>query len=367
MTLLTFLSFIISFIFGLIAIPNIVIISKRKRLFDTYNTRKVHSTPIPRLGGLAFMPSIAFATCIVMALRSVLRFKIPHAYINPLSIELPFLIAGAFLIFLIGLADDLIGVDYKKKFILQFVCALFIICSGLYLDSLYGLFGLHTIPAPIGIFLTVLIILAIINSFNLIDGVDGLCSGLSIIALSALTLWFWYNELFTYAFIGASTVGIVTAFFIFNVSPLRKKIFMGDGGSLILGYFIAFLGMKFITLNVCSSNFDTFSAPVLLLSMIFVPTFDCIRVFFDRIKSKKSPFYPDKTHIHHYFLKMGYSHLQSTGLILAIALTVIIINFALSEININFLLLIDILFGYIFLNFIPKRIIKKQNKHITDN
>lgn len=364
MTIFIILTFIISLMVGIITIPNIIIISKRKRLFDEITSRKVHLQPVPRLGGLSFMPAIMFSFCVAIALRHILGYEIISDLKNSLLIELALFAAGLIAIFFVGLADDLIGVGYKRKFLVQILAAILTVGSNVYLKNLHGIFGIYEIPAWIGILLTMVIIIGIVNAFNLIDGVDGLCSGLSSISLSCLIAWFWYYGYYAYAMLGMSVMGTLIVFFLYNVNGKKRKIFMGDGGSLTLGYLIAFLGFKFICLNT-SLQFPTSSiSPVLFLSIVFIPVFDCLRVFSQRISQGKSPFYPDKTHIHHMILKLGYTHLQSTGIIMSSAILIIVINFSLDFLNINILLILDILIGLIFLNFLPKYIIRKQGKNI---
>lgn len=360
MILLLLFTFCVSFTIGMITIPNIIIISKRKRLFDTVNDRKAHSNPVPRLGGISFLPSIIFSFCITIGVQKLANYDITAIFQSNIWKEFSFFISGLILIFMTGLADDLVGVSYKRKFLMQIVVASLVTIGGIYIKNFHGLFGLYEIPVFAGVLLTIFIIVGIINAFNLIDGVDGLCSGLSIIAIAYLSGWFMYYKIFTYAILGVSTMGILIAFFTFNVSPLRKKIFMGDCGSLILGYIIAFMGFKFVDLNDTNVVFNTPSVLIMFLSIVFVPVFDCIRVFAQRIANHKSPFYPDKTHIHHMFLKLGYTHLQSTGLIMIMALIIIIINSLLQNIDINILFIIDILLGLIFLNLLPKYAIRRK-------
>lgn len=362
MTILVVITFLVSIVLGAVTIPNIIIISKRKRLFDGIDARKVHTTLVPRLGGVSFMPSIIFSFCIVMGLRSVFGYDVVPVYQYEILKEFSFVAAGLILIFLSGIADDLIGVGYKKKFIVQILAALLIIASDIYIKNLYGIFGLYEISAYVGIPLTIFLIVGIVNAFNLIDGMDGLCSGLSIISLSSLILWFWYYDLYTYAMLGASALGTLIVFFFFNVSTIRKKIFMGDCGSLILGYVISFLGLKYIDLSSTVSAVPTTCAPLIFLSIVFIPVFDTLRVFAQRLLAHKSPFNPDKTHIHHLFLALGYTHLQSTGLILICAFLVIIMNILLSNFNVHIMLIADILFGMVFLNLLPKKVASKRRK-----
>ena len=228
------------------------------------------------------------------------------------------------------------------------------------IHNLHGLFGVWEIPNVLGVFITVLVTVGLVNAYNLIDGVDGLCSGLGAIALTILSGWFFYNNISVYAMLGAGMLGTLVVFFLYNVRGLRLKIFMGDGGSLMLGYTIAFLGLKFYNFNFNPDFFNTPNVPVLALSVVFIPVFDTVRVFTERILRGKSPFYPDKTHVHHLFLKIGYTHLQSTGLILIVAMLFVIFNFLFQDMNINILFFADIILGLVFLNWLPKQVIRRK-------
>lgn len=361
MTVYILLTLVISAAIGWLTIPNIIIISKRKRLFDAPNDRKVHTQAIPRLGGISFLPGVMFSFCSVLGLRFLLRDDLSGEFSHQFFMEFLFFTAGLISLFFVGLADDLVGIGYKNKFIIQLAAAFLLISSDIYLSNFFGLFGVYELPKVLGIIITLIIVVGVVNSFNLIDGVDGLCSGLGSIAILTLSGWFWYNGIYVYAMLGMSMVGVLVVFYFYNVRGLRLKIFMGDGGSLMLGYMVAYLGLKFTDINVFPYAYSTPNAPILVMSIIFIPVFDTIRVFCERIMRGKSPFYPDKTHIHHLFLKLEYTHLQSTGMILIIAIAFIVINFALQNININILFVLDVLLGLIFLNWVPKYFIKKRS------
>ncbi|MEG1648528.1 MAG: MraY family glycosyltransferase [Rikenellaceae bacterium] len=354
-------TFILSTIIGLLTIPSIVIISKKKRLFDTPNSRKVHTNDVSRLGGVSFLPAIFFSLCAMIGIRNITGNDISPLYQLSFNTEFMFFTAGVMLLFFTGLADDLIGVGYKNKFVVQIISAFFLSISSLYIDNIGGLFGLHAISDVGGIIFTTLAIVLIVNAYNLIDGVDGLCSGLTLIAVSTFTIWFWINGLYAYAMIGCAVLGCVTVFFFYNVTGRRMKVFMGDAGSLVLGFVICYLGLKFIDMNE-NNMYGMSNGLVVTLSIVFIPVFDTFRVFTERIAAGHSPFHPDKTHIHHYLLALGFTHFQSTSIILIAAVVVMAANFIFANINITILFLSDILFGLVFLCFIPKYFVKRQIK-----
>lgn len=364
MAVFILLSLVISLFIGWITIPNIIIISKRKRLFDSINARKVHSGAIPRLGGISFLPAVIVAFCLSLGIRTITGHDIDITYKDEFYLEILFFFAGLISLFFVGLADDLVGVGYKNKFLIQIFATIMLILAGLNIISLDGLFGIYDMPSAISVALTILVVVGAINAYNLIDGVDGLCSGLGAIALCVLSGWFYYHELYVYAMLGTSLLGCVAVFFLYNVKGKRLKVFMGDSGSLMLGYIISFLGLKFISLNAGIGEYvyNTPNPEIMVLSVIFIPVFDTVRVFTERIMRGKSPFYPDKTHIHHLFLGMGFTHMQSTGIILIMAIAFIMFNFTMQmyTISTTLLFVLNVMLGMIFLNLLPKYLIKKR-------
>ena len=180
--------FLLSILLATVIIPRILFISYKKRLFDVPDSRKVHKTPIPRLGGLSFLPVILIALCSVTGIRYYTYHPVDMLWASDLFIQYLFLIVGLTLLYLVGVADDLVGVGYRYKFVIQILAALLFPLSGLWINDLGGLLGLHEIPAYIGMPLTVFLTVYITNAINLIDGIDGLASGLSCIALGLLII-----------------------------------------------------------------------------------------------------------------------------------------------------------------------------------
>lgn len=303
-------AFVSAVILGRIIIPNILIISLRKRLFDVPDERKVHKRPIPRLGGVTFFPVILFSLCVFTAVRLMTGHGPADTSTTDLVCEFLFLTGGLTLLYIVGIADDLIGVRYRKKFLVQIISAAMFPLSGLYINNFYGLFGIYLIPAEVGIPLTMLLVVFITNAINLIDGIDGLASGLSMVALLVFGVLFVHFHMWSYAMLAFVTVGVIIPFFSYNVfgsADLGRKIFMGDTGSLTLGYILSFFVIKY-----CMYEPDMLltmkTSPVLVsFSVLMVPCLDVIRVVLRRARNKRSLFMPDKTHIHHKFLAMGFS------------------------------------------------------------
>ena len=326
------LAFVISVFVARLIIPRILIISLRKKLFDIPDARKIHKRAIPRLGGVSFFPTILFSCCLVLAFRSLTGYNISDLQVSYVLPECLFLICGMTLLYLTGIADDLIGVRYRQKFVVQILCACFLPISGLWINDLYGLFGVHVISAWVGIPFTVLTIVFITNAVNLIDGIDGLASGLSSVALLVFGVLFIEKGLWMYSIIAFSTFGVLVPFFYYNVFgsvDRARKIFMGDTGSLTLGYILSFLAVKYSQNNLVVTSY-TEGAFVIAFSTLIVPSFDVIRVVMLRIRNGKSPFEADKNHIHHKFLAMGFTPRKAL-------ITILLISCSFSAVNIFFM------------------------------
>lgn len=311
------IAFAISVCIARLIIPRILLISFRKKLFDIPDERKVHKRAIPRLGGVSFFPTILLSCCSVLTLRSLMGYGISAlsaAYILP---EFLVLVCGMVLLYLTGIADDLVGVRYRQKFTIQLICACLFPLAGLWINDFYGLFGIEMLPDWFGIPFTIFTIVFITNAINLIDGIDGLASGLSSVALLVFGFLFIEKGLWIYSMLAFSTFGVLVPFFYYNVfgsAEHARKIFMGDTGSLTLGYILSFLAIKYSQ----STDWipETQGALVIAFSTLIVPAFDVIRVVIVRVYNGKNPFEPDKNHIHHQFLAMGFTSRKAMLLIL---------------------------------------------------
>ena len=303
------LAFVISVCIALFVIPRILLISLRKRLFDIPDKRKIHTCAIPRLGGVSFFPTILFSCCLVLAFRTITGYYISDLHATCFLLECLFLVCGLTLLYLTGITDDLIGVRYRQKFVIQILCACFFSIAELWINDLYGLLGIYAIPNWIGIPFTILTIVFITNAINLIDGIDGLASGLSSVALLVFGLLFIEKGLWMYSMLAFSTLGVLVPFFYYNVfgnAERARKIFMGDTGSLTLGYTLSFLAIKYSQHNADIMPY-TEGAFIIAFSTMIIPAFDVVRVVLVRIREGHSPFEPDKNHIHHKLLAIGLS------------------------------------------------------------
>ena len=209
--------------------------------------------------------------------------------------------------------DDLKDLSAKYKFVIQLALAVLIALSGIRITSFDGLFGIYGLPLTAQYTFTVLAIVGITNAFNLIDGIDGLAGGLGFMSLITLGLFLTMSGDINTALIAFALAGGFLAFLYFNFNPAR--IFMGDTGSLMLGFVVAVLAIRLLQVNIASVHPVLSNAPVFILGIVLIPVFDTLRVFAVRIWRGKSPFEADKTHIHHLLTNKGYSHAFAAKLI----------------------------------------------------
>jgi UDP-GlcNAc:undecaprenyl-phosphate GlcNAc-1-phosphate transferase len=353
--------FILSVLLAVIVIPRIIFISYKKRLFDVPDVRKVHKTPTPRLGGLAFVPVIMISVCIITGIRYYMNNPVDSLWSSSLFIQYLFLVAGMTLLYLIGVADDLVGVGYRYKFIVQILSASFLPLSGLWINDLGGLLGFHAIPAFIGMPLTVFLVVYITNAINLIDGIDGLASGLTCIALVLLIIVCALTGQWTHALLASATLGVVSTFYYYNVfSASDRKLFMGDAGSLTLGYILSFLILHFWTRQESWDPFEL-NLNMVTISTLLIPLLDVVRVFYSRAKDGRNPFLPDKNHIHHKLLRTGIRVRTVMVTLLLLSLFLVAANFILSfYINATFMLLFDLVFWCVLHIIINRAIVKHE-------
>ena len=330
---------------GMVIIPRILVISHKKRLYDVPDARKVHTMPVPRLGGLSFFPVILMSMFLVIGFRlyfwdmdtSSLSFNTLYEYL--------FLFVGMTLLYLVGVCDDLVGVGYRYMFAVQIAAALLLVLSGNWFDSFGGLFGIYSVPVWVGVPFTVFIVVYITNAINLIDGIDGLASGLCCIALSVLSVIFFLRGQYVYALLAICTLGILMPFWCYNVfgnANRGHKLFMGDAGSLTLGYVISFL---IIHMSVTNEVSPTLSNPymVIAFSTVLVPLLDVIRVVLHRLREHKNPFLPDKNHFHHKLLRTGMRVRIVMVCIIAISAFFILLNSSLAwRVDITYLFFLNL-------------------------
>ena len=324
-------SFLISMLLAMLVIPKILVIAAEHSLYDIPNKRKTHIGPIPRIGGVSFIPCILISIMFVFGIFYMFANKLGLNYYYPDISELCFFICGLLLLYLGGVKDDLVGMRYSYKFIIQVAISLLIVFSGLYINNFYGILNIYEISPWIGMPLTVVLFVFIINAMNLIDGMDGLASGISIFALCVYGTLFLLHGLWYYSALAFSTIGVLVPFFYYNVFGnvnKGRKLFMGDSGSLTLGLILGFLAIRYAHYN------PIFIIPIentliIAFSPILIPMLDVTRVILSRAKNHKHLFKADRCHIHHKLMDMGLNHYAALAILLLISSGFCMINFIL--------------------------------------
>jgi len=322
-TISLIVSFLAAALVTLVGLPLIIKVCRYFQFFDLPNARKVHRKPVPRLGGLIFLPAAVvglIASSWTMSLLGEERFVFGISTIA--------MTTGGLIIYLIGVIDDRFGMKAFHKFIIQMVAALIMPLCNLIVTDLNGLFGFHQIPYVVGYVLTVVSILTIVNAINLIDGIDGLSSGLCILILLAYTVLLRVTP--AIASLDAAIVGSLVVFWCFNVFGKvgGLKIFMGDAGSLFLGYVCAYMGIKSLMRPIAPVDCGE-EQMLISITLLFIPVLDVVRVAVQRRLTGHGIFEPDKTHIHHLLMNAGLSMHAALACILSLFLLICGINYAL--------------------------------------
>lgn len=309
------------------AIPRIIYISKKKRILDQPdNNRKVHKEVIPNLGGIAIFLGI---------------ITIASLFIN--STQFPkwnYIVAAIMILFVTGAKDDIINVNPAKKLLAQVTAGFFVsVLADIRLENLHGLLGIYELPYSLSIVISILGYAFVSNAFNLIDGVDGLAGTISLLSCFILGIFFAFGSYYSEAIICFTLAGSIAGFLRYNLSP--AKIFMGDSGSLVIGFVLSVIAVLFTNATnfIEQTSFITLhktsSLIIVALTVLILPIFDTFRVFILRILKKKSPFSADRTHLHHYLLDLGFSHTKVVITMICANILLIIIALASLSLNIN--------------------------------
>ena len=310
-----------SFIVTFVAIPSIIGIAKKKHLFDEPDERKSHSSNIPTLGGIAIFGGFIIALSIWSNMRELNLIQ--------------YVLAASCLIFLVGAKDDIVDLDAYKKFIIQIIATLILVFfAELRFTSFHDLFPGFDVPYWLSVIITTFTILVIINSFNLIDGINGLSGSQALIISATFGIWFWIAGDYQMVILIACLIGALLAFLKYNFSP--AKIFMGDTGSLLIGLICAVLAIRFAEMNIAGNQgFQVNAAPAVAIGFLAFPLFDLLRAFSIRIAKGRSPFSPDRNHLHHMLLDVGLSHMQATATLAGIQIFYICFVYFLQHVGLN--------------------------------
>ena len=306
------LAFLTAFTLTYFAIPSIINIAITKNLCDEPGERRSHTTSTPSLGGIAIFAGVIF---------SIILWTPFYAFG-----DLQYILCAFIILFLIGAKDDIAPVAPEKKLIGQILAAAILVFkSNVKLTSLYGIFGITDLPEIASVLLSIFTIMVIINAFNLIDGINGLSGSIGTLIAITLGTWFLLMGRIELAIVAYALAGAVIAFLKYNFTP--AQIFMGDTGSLLIGLTCSILAIEFIELHreMPSSPYAFEAVPAVAVGILILPLFDTLRVFTMRALKGKSPLHPDRTHIHHLLLDFGFTHMQATGILVAVNVFFIIL------------------------------------------
>ncbi len=344
---------LVSFSIVFATIPTIIRVTTMKGFYAESNKRTVHTQEIPNLGGIAIYLSFLFTYSIFSD-----WFSFTH---------IPFLIPSLLIILAIGIKDDILVTAPIVKLLGQILAAFIIVAWGnIRITSFHGMFGLEADYLS-SVTITIFIFVFILNGFNLIDGIDGLASVTAIVAITSFSGWFYINNDFQIPVFSAVLIGTLLAFMYYNVFSKRNKIFMGDTGSLLLGFLLMVITIYFLEFNIPEKRnhlqFTMTSAPGVVMGILIVPIVDTIRVFVYRLSRGNSPFAADKNHIHHRMLTLGFTHLQTSLIIGGVNICFVILSYSLRNLGSIKLCILNLTLG-ILCSHLPAYFIRRKKKQI---
>ncbi|MEM9327126.1 MAG: MraY family glycosyltransferase [Bacteroidota bacterium] len=315
----------ISFFIAFLLLPVVINIFNSIDLLDIPDRRKIHKVSTPSLGGIPIVSAWLLSMLIILPFAEISLMK--------------FFFAGIIITFILGIRDDLSSLYAGQKLIIQILAALLVVhFADLRLVSFHGFLGIGELDPLVSKLFSIFVIVALTNSYNLIDGIDGLAAGVAIIALLTIGFWFFRDDQVSFALMSISLASALMAFMYFNWYP--SKIFMGDTGSLVIGFTLAGLMIRFINSGLAPDAVGGITSYVAIaIALLIVPIFDTLRVFVIRIFSGKSPFAPDKNHIHHLLLKLGFDHGQASMILIGYTVAMVLLTFASQSLGTNWVVL----------------------------
>lgn len=315
--------------------PVIIHLVKSKNLMDEPIDRSMHTAKTPTLGGVGIF--ITFALTLI-SLGMVLGLSQTDL------IKLLSVIAASITLMFLGIKDDLLGLAPKKKFLVQAIASIMAIILGdMRILSFEGIFGFEELPYYISVVFTLFVFLLIINAFNLIDGLDGLAGSVALLSSLSFGTFFFINERYLFVLISFVLIGAILGFLRYNLSP-QRKIFMGDSGSMFIGFLLAFQAVGFLSYNsIIEHPVTNIEAPIMGMAILSYPLLDTLRVFAIRISQKRSPFRADRNHIHHRLLNLGLTHKKTTLVIATLNIVIITLAFLIRDLYIHVQLYIMVL------------------------
>lgn len=350
--------FLGTFVITYYLIPKVLWVSKEKNLTAPVVGRSSHAVETPSFGGVAFFITLILVLSLIQSMR--LSYVGNH------------LIAAITILFMVGLKDDLVVSTARVKLFGQITATCFIIFSPeLHLSSLQGFWGIYEIPEAVGLSIKAILVIALINAYNLIDGIDGLASMVGIVISACFACAFYFTNQPFYALVSISLTGILSAFLRFNFSRGQRKIFMGDSGSLVVGLVLAFLGIRILVMEpflpLMREGHEPENRLLFLACVLFIPIFDTLRVIIIRKLNGNSAFSPDKNHCHHIILDLGYSHKKASIFLAGLNIMVIITYLYFSTVlsNLWLSLAVMLIYSSAFLLFFKLKIMSEREAKFT--
>ena len=308
-----------SFLITFFIFPIFIKVFKKRNFLDTPGGRKIHTVVTPSMGGLPIFVGFVISVLIWSPLEELRDIK--------------YVLSALGIMFIIGFRDDLINLKAFQKLLGQLAAALIIVAiCDIRFKSLFGLFGVYEISDYLSYPISIFTIVVITNAFNLIDGIDGLAGAVGLVSSIFFGVWFYLSGMEAYSYICFALLGAILAFLQFNWAP--SKVFMGDTGSLLIGFFLSIITIRFISDNYMADSgatykFNAFIAPA--VAVLIVPLYDTLRVFIKRILRGKSPMHPDKTHLHHILLRLGCNHSQATSILATVNIIFVLLALVLKD------------------------------------
>lgn len=292
-------------------------LANKVALVDKPNHRKVHQNPIPLIGGITLFLSVCFTFLIC-----IIFFDLQLQFVRDIF-------PASLILLILGVADDRFDIRAILKLAIQLLLAHIVYMQGIKIESFFGLFGIYEIAEWLKYLLTVFVIAGVMNAFNLMDGIDGLAGGMAILGFTAYAFLAYSINQYNFVFLFLIIIASLVSFLRFNLSK-KKKIFMGDAGSLLLGFVLVVSAIKLIQLTQSTDNIQLIATGV--IAVLIIPVFDSLRVYRKRLKSGKSPFSADKTHLHHLIIFTGLKHKNATLVIVLFMFIIISIGYISYEI-----------------------------------
>ncbi len=342
-----------AFLIAFIILPLLIKYSLAKNLVDIPGRRKIHKKVTPSMGGIAIFIGFIVASFIWMELGQWQNIR--------------FVTASLFILFLIGVRDDLVPFRALHKLVGQIIAVIILLFSTIHIQSLYGFCGIEHIPDWFGYLLTVIVVIVITNAFNLIDGLDGLAGGVGVSSLLAFGVWFYLAGDSAFALFCFSMAGGVLSFLIFNWEP--SEIFMGDTGAMLIGMFLSVATIRFMNLNydLPVSSPVKFSGSIATAAcFMIVPLCDTLRIVILRVSKGQSPFTPDKSHIHHAIIRLGKNHAQASTILIVVNVLYILIAILFRRFSDNYLIAGVIIFSALLSIFLDQLILRKLSGKSTE-